>query len=222
MIILLILTWGLTYPWKGGAKEKGGVEIEDWGTYVHLYWGFKKISCWAYLLLHNISGDINRFQANVPFLYPLKTSENLQFSDVFRWYRKGTLAWNSLKRVASKNSIFLSRDYWVLLICPAVALNQGKKHIRLFLMCLEEVGREFWKLFCLGDRQMTSLEEVFVLGTRGKWETVQINYKMKFILYSFQRFSQNFKIHCFWTAFYIVSHKKCIFLNMSAKPSLNN
>ena len=35
---------------------------------------------------------INPFQANVPFLYPLKTSENLWFSDVFRGYRKGTLA----------------------------------------------------------------------------------------------------------------------------------
>ena len=37
---------------------------------------------------------LNPFQANVPFLYPLKTSENLWFSDVSRGYRKGTLAWN--------------------------------------------------------------------------------------------------------------------------------
>ena len=34
---------------------------------------------------------INPFYANVPFLYPLKTSENLWFSDVFRGYRNGTL-----------------------------------------------------------------------------------------------------------------------------------
>ena len=33
----------------------------------------------------------NLFQVNVVFLYPLKTSENLWFSDVFRGYRKGTL-----------------------------------------------------------------------------------------------------------------------------------
>ena len=35
---------------------------------------------------------INPFQANVPFLYPLKMSENQRFSDVFRGYKKGTLA----------------------------------------------------------------------------------------------------------------------------------
>ena len=35
------------------------------------------------------SNILNPFQANVPFLYPLKTLENLPFSDVFRWYRKG-------------------------------------------------------------------------------------------------------------------------------------
>ena len=32
------------------------------------------------------------FEASVPFLYPLETSENQRFSDVFRRYRKGTLA----------------------------------------------------------------------------------------------------------------------------------
>ena len=30
---------------------------------------------------------LNPFSANVPLLYPLKTSENLRFSDVFRGYR---------------------------------------------------------------------------------------------------------------------------------------
>ena len=32
---------------------------------------------------------INPFHTNVPFLYPLKTSENLWFFDVFRGYRYG-------------------------------------------------------------------------------------------------------------------------------------
>ena len=41
---------------------------------------------------------INPFHANVPFLCPLKTSENLWFSDVFRGYRNGTLAWKGLIR----------------------------------------------------------------------------------------------------------------------------
>ena len=33
----------------------------------------------------------NPFLANAPLLYTLQTSENLQFSDVFRVYRNGTL-----------------------------------------------------------------------------------------------------------------------------------
>ena len=32
----------------------------------------------------------NPFPANVPFLYPLKTSENQRLSDVFRGYRNET------------------------------------------------------------------------------------------------------------------------------------
>ena len=39
-----------------------------------------------------------QFQTNVPFIYPLKTSESLWFSDIFWGYRKGTLAWNGLTR----------------------------------------------------------------------------------------------------------------------------
>ena len=34
---------------------------------------------------------INPFKSNVTFLYPLETSENLWFSDVFRGYRNVTL-----------------------------------------------------------------------------------------------------------------------------------
>ena len=41
--------------------------------------------------------SINPFHADVIFLYPLKTSENLWFSDVFREYRNGTIAWQGLK-----------------------------------------------------------------------------------------------------------------------------
>ena len=39
---------------------------------------------------------INPFLANVPFPYPLKTSENQGFSDVFRVYRNGVLPWIGL------------------------------------------------------------------------------------------------------------------------------
>ena len=42
---------------------------------------------------------LNQFSTSVPLLYPLKTSENLQFSDVFREYRSGTLVENGLNYV---------------------------------------------------------------------------------------------------------------------------
>ena len=46
------------------------------------------------LQLHNAfiqtnKNILNPFAPNAPFLYPLKTSENVTFSDVFRGYRKG-------------------------------------------------------------------------------------------------------------------------------------
>ena len=34
---------------------------------------------------------INSISTNVPLLYPLKTSENLRFSDVYGGYKSGTL-----------------------------------------------------------------------------------------------------------------------------------
>ena len=37
------------------------------------------------------------FQANVPFLYPQKLSENLEFSDVFRDYAKDLKLLNLVK-----------------------------------------------------------------------------------------------------------------------------
>ena len=41
-------------------------------------------------------GQFNPFLSNIPFIYPLKTSENKRFSDVFRGYKKGTLETNGL------------------------------------------------------------------------------------------------------------------------------
>ena len=46
-------------------------------------------------MVHN-SFQINLFQVDVPFLYALKTTENLYFSDIFMGYRNGILAWNGL------------------------------------------------------------------------------------------------------------------------------
>ena len=40
----------------------------------------------------------NPFHATGLFLYPLKIWENLWFSDIFRGYRKRTVAWNGLSK----------------------------------------------------------------------------------------------------------------------------
>ena len=39
---------------------------------------------------------INPVLVDVPILYPLKSSENFRFSDVFRGYKMGPLARNGL------------------------------------------------------------------------------------------------------------------------------
>ena len=54
----------------------------------------------------NKGRDFNPFQANVLFVYPLKTSENLWFSDALRGYIKGTLAY--LFNLSIYLSVYLS------------------------------------------------------------------------------------------------------------------
>ena len=45
------------------------------------------------------SSNINPLSTKVPLLYPLKTSENRRFLDVFRGYRSGTLVENGLNEL---------------------------------------------------------------------------------------------------------------------------
>ena len=49
----------------------------------------------------------NPFHATRPILYPLKTSENLWFSDFSRRYRKRLVAWNRLRVVFDLERYFL-------------------------------------------------------------------------------------------------------------------
>ena len=60
------------------------------------------INCnnWIILVL---SSCLNPFSTNVPLLYPLKTSKNFWFSDIFRGYRSGTLVENGLSFPSSFN-----------------------------------------------------------------------------------------------------------------------
>ena len=58
------------------------------------------------LNLTTIFKSINPFHANVPFLYPLKTSENKMFSDVFRGCRNGALVWKGLINFITVASLY--------------------------------------------------------------------------------------------------------------------
>ena len=60
---------------------------------------FYRVKCPKTRYLSNEFSSINQFNAIDLFLYPLKTSENLRLSDVFRGYRKKPVAWNRLIRV---------------------------------------------------------------------------------------------------------------------------
>ena len=52
---------------------------------------------------------MNPFHTSVLFLYPLKMSENLWFSDVFRRYGNGNLAWKGLIKM---NPFLPSKKSW--------------------------------------------------------------------------------------------------------------
>ena len=54
----------------------------------------KIVNSWKEKKLPN--NALNPFHTTGLFQYPLKTSENLWFSDVFRWYQKKSVAWNGL------------------------------------------------------------------------------------------------------------------------------
>ena len=51
------------------------------------------------------------FNPFYPFLYPLKTLENLSFSNFFRGYRKRPVAWNKLTSDALQKSDLSEADH---------------------------------------------------------------------------------------------------------------
>ena len=52
------------------------------------------INCFSVFIA--LLSHVNPFQVKAPFLVPLKTSENLRFSNVFRGIKKEKFAWNGL------------------------------------------------------------------------------------------------------------------------------
>ena len=64
--------------------------------------------------LGHVGKTLNPFQANVPFLYALKTSENQRFSNDFRGYRNEPLAWNGLEKAKTHYFDFISIELFKL------------------------------------------------------------------------------------------------------------
>ena len=68
---------------------------------------------------------INPFHATGLFWYPLKTSENLWFSDVFRGYQKRSVVWNGLTEWFPCQNCYKNRsDKNIMLTC----LNRRKHY----------------------------------------------------------------------------------------------
>ena len=72
-----------------------------------------------------INIQINPFQLKVPYLHPLKKSENQYFSDVFRGYRNGALGVNQLKRYMFPNLTLKSPN----IVTDAVIKCYYKKYL---------------------------------------------------------------------------------------------
>ena len=64
-------------------------------------WLWTLFVCWINFCTGNIY-LFNPFHATDLFWYPLKTSENQRFSDVFREYQKKSVSWNGLKSKIEK------------------------------------------------------------------------------------------------------------------------
>ena len=68
----------------------------------------------------------NPFQATGLFLYPMTTSKNFWFSDVFRGYKKRPVAWNGLTDYWDKSNDWdksFHRNPLILFILATTALN---------------------------------------------------------------------------------------------------
>ena len=89
--ILSIKFCGCTRPWQ----------IKFSVMYVHvltrvLHYLFVNLLSY-YNILHKLNKKfLDPFHATDLFWYPLKTSENQRFSDVFRGYQKRSMTWNGL------------------------------------------------------------------------------------------------------------------------------
>ena len=71
----------------------------------------------------------NPFSTNVPLLYPLKTSENLSFSDVFRRYRSGALVEHWISNDIGMKNVSESKTSYI------IDVWQGRKYASGWKQC---------------------------------------------------------------------------------------
>ena len=71
---------------------------------------------------------INPFSTHAPLLYPLKTSENRRFSDLFRGYRSGTWVENGLMKLCKdfRKGWYVTTNVTPLFFLPFHPINVGK------------------------------------------------------------------------------------------------
>ena len=116
----------------------------------------------------------NPFSTNVPLLYPLKTSENRRFCDVFRGYRSATLAENGLiMPLCMRNRTSLRKVLWnkklpLYLLTQNLSLTQDVfKFISLFLQIWWFSGNNL----CLDwNGSFISFSNLDTIFSSEKWE----------------------------------------------------
>ena len=108
--ILSVLSLRMRFIWCITAKTN----LRRESCYIVFFTSERKF-IWCFVSVSSSKSTIqlfNPFSTNVPLLYPLKTTENLLFSHVFRGYRSGTLIENGLRYVLA--SWLFSTDFVTL------------------------------------------------------------------------------------------------------------
>ena len=83
---------------------------------------------------------VKQFQASVPFLCLLKTSENRRFSGIFRGYRNGTLAWNQLN-IVPHTEIFPLKWSWFSISHFMIFCNSQIWNFNVKLFFIVKLGK---------------------------------------------------------------------------------
>ena len=101
--------------------------------------------------------QIKPFHTTDLFWYPLKTSENLRFSDVFREYQERSVAWNGLTTL----NTYQSTDYkkaWIFIPRTYNKINAQIPLTPATIRCKTHLIRipDIWN-FCNGNCHVTNM-----------------------------------------------------------------